>query len=197
MTAPWISAFAALWILVVVLGLLVLGTLRRIVPILERLESQTPAISADAAPRGLPRGRPVPEFEASQASGDRFGISDLRGSPSFVLFLSEECRACARFVRDLAKDRVPELGAKLVLVVDDATLALELARAEGVTVLVQQDREIAEVFDSNVHPHAFALDAGGVVLASGTPNDWMRLRRLRESAAKGGESKPDLTVAAP
>lgn len=196
MTAPWAAAFVALWMLVVVLGFLVVGTLRRLAPILERLESESPPISADAAPRGLPRGTPVPEFEAKQAGGAPFGASGLRGAPSFVLFLSEDCRACARFVRDLGKGRVPELGAQLVVVVDDAPLALELARADGVTVLVQRDRKIADIFESNVSPHAFALDAEGVVLASGTPNDWTRLRRLREPAPKGGGSEPDLAVAA-
>jgi hypothetical protein len=196
MTDPWIVTFVALWLLVVMIGLLVLGTLRRIVPILERLESYTPAMSADALPRGLPLGASVPEFEGERATGGQFGPSDLRGSPSFVLFLSDECRPCARFVRDLAKGRVPELGAKLVVVVDDASLADQFALAQGVTVLVQQERELADAFDSNVTPHAFALDADAIVLGSGTPNDWTRLRHLGQPAAKGGENESTFVAAA-
>jgi hypothetical protein len=196
MTDPWIVAFIALWMLVIVIGLLVLGTLRRIVPTLERLESYAPPISADAIPRGLPAGASIPELEAERAGGGQFAISDLRGSLSFVLFLSDECRPCARFVRDLTKDRVPELGARLVVVVESASLAEQVARAQGVTVLIQRERELADVFDSNVTPHAFALDADAVVLASGTPNDWTRLRLLGQAAAKGGESDSTVVAAA-
>lgn len=196
MTDPWIVAFVALWLLVVVIGLLVLGALRRIVPILERLESYTPPVSVDALPRGLPRGTRIPEFEAERAGGGQFGTSDLRGSPSFVLFLSEECRPCARFIRDLARDRVPELGGKLVVVADNASLAHQFAPAQGLTVLVQRDREIADVFESNVTPHAFALDADAMVLGGGTPNDWTRLRHLGQPAAKGGESESTVVAAA-
>lgn len=196
MTDPWIVAFVALWMLVVVIGFLVLGTLRRIVPTLERLESSTLPISADALPRGLPPGARVPEFEGERGVGGQRGTSDLRGSPSFVLFLSEECHPCAQFVRDLSKDRVPELGAKLVVVVDKASLARQFTSTQGVTVFVQQDREIADAFDSNVTPHAFALDADAIVLASGTPNDWTRLRHLTQLAAKGGESESTVVAAA-
>lgn len=196
MTDAWIVAFVALWVLVLVIGLLVLGTLRRIVPTLERLESYIPPISADALPRGLSAGAAVPEFEAERAGGGRFAISDLRGSPAFVLFLSEECRPCARFVRDLAKNRVPDLAAKLVVVVESDSLAEQVARAEGAVVLVQRERELADAFDSNVTPHAFVLDADAVVLASGTPNDWTRLRHLADAAAKGGESESSVVAAA-
>jgi AhpC/TSA family len=196
-TAPWIVSFVALWVLVVVLALLVLGTLRRIAPLLERLESQHSGATADAAPRGLVRGTRVPDFEAVRADGGRFETSDLRGSESFVLFLSESCRACARFLRRLERDRVPDLSAELVVVVEDAALARRLDRAAGVTVLVQRDREIAGAFDSNVHPHAFVLDANGLVLGSGTPNDWARLERLREAAVEGGDTRVKLAAVLP
>jgi hypothetical protein len=53
-------------------------------------------------------------------------------------------------------------------------------------VLVQEDRSLAHLFESAATPHAFVVDHDARVLASGTPNDWDRLRELVTRAERGG-----------
>lgn len=196
MTTPWIVAFVALWMLVIVLGLLVLGTLRRLAPLIERAEESLSAAAAGMSPGGLPIGSTVPAFSVEEVGGSTFTHGHLEGSRTIVLFLSSSCRACERFVDDLENGRIPNLGVQLVVVSDDADQALTFSRASSVTMLVQKDRSLSRVFESDATPQAFVVDEARRVLASGTPNDWERLRRLLAEAERGGGRELDVAAAA-
>lgn len=194
MSAAWVAAFVALAGLVVFLALLVLGLMRRFAPLLERTEAALGRMNHDLAPSGLAIGSRIPEFEL-ESGGTVFTDEDLRGAKAVVLFLGATCQACERFERDLSRSRAPDVGARLVVVTDDSEEALSLAASSTVTVVTQQGRSLSRVFESNVTPHAFVLDESGVVLASGTPNDWERLRQLVPRAVRGGEADSSLAAA--
>ncbi|HXG77237.1 MAG TPA: redoxin domain-containing protein [Gaiellaceae bacterium] len=185
MSGPWIAAFAALWGLVIVIGLVVLGTLRRLTGLLERAEESLRA-AATISLGGLWPGTTVPPFASETVEGDSFGASDLDGDQWIVLFLSSACQACEPLVEDLKSAAVPDLGSRLVVVAEDAGWARELARARSVSVLVDEDGAIARMFDIRVVPQAFVIDEARTVLAAGRPNSWDGLRDLQTSALNGG-----------
>jgi peroxiredoxin len=192
MSAPWLAALLALWAIVILLALIVLGTLRRLVPLLERAEASLGASNHNARRSGLSPGTPVPAFSAQELGRATFTDADLRGSKSIVLFLGSACAACERFVDDLRVGRVPDLGAHLIVVADVAEDA-ENYRAHGVTVLVQQDRSLARIFERDRVPHAFVVDEDGRVLANSWPNEWERLRALVRQADGGGVRESDFS----
>lgn len=187
----WIGSFAALWVVVVVVGFLVLGMLRRIAPLLERAE-ETFQATLSTSFGGLAVGAKVPSFEARTVSGESFTDADLLGGRSVVLFLGSSCRACESFVEDLGTGHIPRLGARLVVVAEDRDSASELARATDVTVLIDHDRVLAETFDTRLVPRAFVVDGRGSVLAEGRPNEWNQLERL---IAEGGGLDSETTAA--
>lgn len=195
MSGAWIAAFLALAGLTVLIGLLVLGTLRRVAPLLERTEARLAELAPDMTPRGLALGESVPPFEAHRHDGGTFSDADLHGRESLVLFLGVACRACERLIDDLERGRVPELGAALVVVTESAEQARRLATEEGVAVVVQRERELSRAFESNVTPHAFVVDAAGAIRGRGTPNDWERLQQLAADAKRGGAADYSLTAA--
>lgn len=194
MSGLWIGAFVGLCGLVVILGVIVLGTLRRLLPVLERAETSLASVSTRISPGGLPSGSTVPAFSAEEIGGSLFSEADLEGSKSIVLFLSSSCVACARLVDDLERGRVPDLGARLV-VVSDRVQASRFEHLTGVSVLAQEGRSLASVFETDATPHAFVVDETRRILASGTPNDWDRLRLLLAEAEKGGASGSDVAAA--
>jgi len=191
MSGLWAAAFVTLWALVIALALLTLGALRRLVPLLERAEESLRS-GASASLGGLAPGTAVRPFMAREVAGRTFTEDDLLGSTSVVLFVGADCRSCERLVDDLRSGAVPELEAPL-FVVASAELAESLSHA--VTVLADDDRVIAEAFDSRLVPHAFVLDQHGTVLAVGRPNDWGRLRHLL-ATAKGGDREAKTSAAA-
>lgn len=194
MSGLWTGAFVGVCGIVVILGLIVLGTLRRLLPVLERAEASLASVGARISPGGLPSGSTVPAFSVEEIGGSLFSEGDLEGSKSVVLFLSSSCVACAQFVDDLELGRVPDLGVRLV-VVSDRSQAGRFEQLTGVIVLVQEGRSLASVFETEATPHAFVVDEQRRILASGTPNDWERLRRLLAEAEKGGASGSDIAAA--
>jgi thiol-disulfide isomerase/thioredoxin len=112
----------------------------------------------------------------------------LRGEPSLVLFLSSTCAPCKELARQLRRPVAAEtVGARLVVVVRDEheAHALELT---GVEVVYQPDFALSRAFETSATPHAFAIDADGIVAGSSTPNTLGRLRELGDVARRGGEA---------
>lgn len=194
MSTPWVAAFLALWAIVILLAFIVLGTLRRLVPLLERAEASLATANDTARRSGLSPGTPVPAFSARELGGATFTDADLRGSTTIVFFLGSACAACGRFVDDFRAARVPNLGARLVVVADVLEEA-ENFDAAGVTVLLQRNRSLARVFESDRVPHAFVINEDGHVLANGWPNDWERLEALVREAEEGGGRESDFSSA--
>jgi peroxiredoxin len=197
MTTPWIVAFAAQWVFVLLVGLIVLGTFRRVTPLLERSEGVIASAARQIAIGGLAPGSAVPDFAVESVGGARFSRDDLLGrETTVVLFLGSGCRACERLVDDLEHDRVPDIGAQVVIVSGAPTEAHRLAIARNVEVLVDDHHELSHAFESAVTPHAFVVNGHGVVAGSGTPNEWEELRSLLD-AAEGGDRHPDFAAAGP
>lgn len=192
MTGPWIAALVALSALVFLLTLLVLGTLRRITPLLERTEAWLAA--APPHQSGLSPGTAVPPFVAVDNTGETFTTADLRGSRTLVLFLGSGCQACDRFVGDLRAGLAPDVGARLIVIAEDPEEARDLA-ASGVRVLVQEEHSLSRVFQSDRIPHAFVLGEEATVIASSWPNDWEGLRNLVSETKKGGGRDSDVAAA--
>lgn len=195
MIGLWIVAFAALWALVVIVGLIVLGMLRRLLPLIERAEAALSA-AAEISHGGLPDGATVPPFTATEVGGSTFTEADLEGGRTIALFVSPSCRACEGLVADLKEGHVPDLGVALVAVSDDRDQAGEFKRSRSIRVLVQDGRSLADIFASNVTPHAFVIGEERRIEASGIPSDWGSLRRLAGGAEKGGSSESEIAAAA-
>lgn len=187
MSTPWIAAFAGLAALVILLGLLVLGTLRRISPILEKAESKLLLMPSDLAPAGLAPGTPVPDFQAQDLNGSAFRAVDLRGTEGIVLFLDSDCEPCRTLTSEVVADNGGGLDARLTVVVDSRADGLELDRIPGITVLHQVDREVARAFQSSVAPHAFAISAAGTVVETGNPNTLKDLQAIAHRIKGGGD----------
>jgi peroxiredoxin len=186
-TYPWIIAFAVLCAFVAVLGLIVLGLLRRVSLVLEEAESVLRA----RHPRGLgglAPGTPIPEFEGVSRGGSRFVSSDLLGTRAVVVLLGSNCPACRMLEADLAASDLSDLGARAIAVVSDADHAERLARIADLEVVQQEDHAIAGAFQSNVTPHTFVVDSEGVIVSSGTPNTFDSLTRLASDVEGGGRT---------
>jgi hypothetical protein len=188
MSTAWIAAFATLWAIVIVLGVLVFGMLQRLEGLFEDFGTVLSAATQRLRLDGLQPGALVGPFTAVDVTGRRFTDADLRQWPgAVVLFLSSSCAACEQFVRDLAAERAPELGIPLVVVADELGEAKRLAAAQDVTVLLQKDSLVARAFESHRTPHAFVVDDTGRVVTSGSPNSWDGLHDLVARLSGGGE----------
>jgi hypothetical protein len=177
MSGPWLAAFVALWIVVMVLAGLVLGLLRRVEGILTRAESHSAAMII--TPKfGLHPGELVPAFMGHDASGRPVDSSDvLSAAPLVFLFVEEGCRPCGQLVTDLATEGW-QANTPLVLVASNQLKSREWLNRSlgGVSVLFEENNRISDAFATGVTPNAFLVGDRRTVIAQFGPASLSALR---------------------
>ncbi|MHB1242467.1 MAG: peroxiredoxin family protein [Gaiellaceae bacterium] len=190
MSVPWIIAFVALSFVVLIVGLLVVGIQRRLSTVLEAAEAVVRLSGTQFGAGGLPAGSVVPNFEAYDEHGQPISSAVLLAEPAIVVFLASDCEPCHRLVAELSvNERVSTLGVDLVIVLSAGDVGLRLPERDGLTVVSQRDREVANAFDTKAAPHAFAVGAERTIVASGTPNSFGQLEQLALRLRKGGDAE--------
>ena len=187
MSIGWIALVLVLWIVVLVLAVMVVGILRRVAPLLERVGDAS-SLPSPFAPLGLPPGSRLPAFHARTLNNERFTADELLGRTAIVLFLDGNCSACRMLEDDMWQSGIVEVDTHLYIVVSDESEALRLTGLEA-TILLQRDNAVTRAFASNATPHAFGVSADGFVLANETPNTAAGLRRIAEQLEEGGEER--------
>lgn len=194
MTLPWMMAFAAGSLVVLVLCITLLGLVARIDPLLSDTRTALDLATAQLRVDGLQRGEFVGNFVASTLDGEAFSTADLTSEASIVLFLSSECEACAQLLAGLEGMKVPTLPYRLIVASREHDLAERVSSGDRL-VIMQPDAAMASAFESHRTPHVFVVDRVGRVLATGSPNTWDALRQLVDAAVEGGDRRPDSPAA--
>ncbi|MGI9020517.1 MAG: MauE/DoxX family redox-associated membrane protein [Solirubrobacterales bacterium] len=132
---------------------------------------------AEAPAKGVPVGQPAPAFELPDLEGEFVSLASLvaAGRPSVLFFTDPGCGPCnAMMPRVGAWQR--EHAERLTMAVlsrggADANRAK--AQEHGLaSILIQENREVAEPYDAVATPSAVAIDANGRIaspVASGEP----------------------------
>lgn len=154
--AAWLGAVAAAQ------SVLLVGVLRRHGRLLARLDG---AEDAPAAAE-LAMGSAAPAFTLPDLSGELVTLDDLRapGLPLLVVFADPGCGPCTALLPELARWQDQHRGRVAVALVSRGDLDVNRAHAEehGLElVLLQEDREVAEVYGAHGTPSAVLIDHDG------------------------------------
>jgi cytochrome oxidase Cu insertion factor (SCO1/SenC/PrrC family) len=97
------ATYIAVWVAVVLQGVLILA-------LLQRLEKLRQIMERGRSPsEKLPIGSSAPQFSAIDWSGKQASLQDFAGEEGILLFLSPTCYVCKDFVDSIAsaKDELP------------------------------------------------------------------------------------------
>ena len=166
MSAPWVAAFAALWLVTLLNTALVLGGLRRIANVLERAEARLPA---EEPTFGKAVGSAVDPFHLVDESGADVPWNGFVREPTILLFMSTGCVACTDLAGRLRDVDEQVDGVPLVVVMDDSPEARRELLPAGLRVLYQRDGAATRALENRATPQAYVLDPSGVVLSRGVP----------------------------
>ena len=165
MSTPWQIAFAVQSLATVILGVLLLGLLRRVTPAPEVAAQRTHDL-ASTAPLGLRPGSTPPGFTVTDEVGNRLILSDLLApAATLVLFLSSDCAPCVAIATGLAAlDPPPEDTALVVIESHHSIERRPLADLWWLRAYRDDEQYTAAgTFRTNATPHAFLLDSAGRV----------------------------------
>jgi hypothetical protein len=183
-------AVGALWIVVLVLAVLVLGILRRIIPLLTRAESILSQGQDEQGTDGLPIGEQVPEFELIDAEGEVVRPGQSLPLPAVFLFVQQGCEPCQDLVAALSERAESFAGTRLCIIAAGEPDDYNALRARGLFVFGQSEGQALRAFDNNEFPNAFAVDQDAKIVGKMTMDSVADLERLVREADAYGEAYP-------
>jgi thiol-disulfide isomerase/thioredoxin/uncharacterized membrane protein YphA (DoxX/SURF4 family) len=133
-----------------------------------RLRTQLDAAQAGAAPPGLPRGTPAPNFELATVRGTAASLTELReqGGPTVLVFVSTACGPCLTLLPQLAHWQDALAGSVAIAAIfEGGPEEIERVSAEhGLSpVLAQARQEAFELYSLGATPSAVLITGDGAI----------------------------------
>lgn len=176
----------ALWILLLGVGFLLLGTLRSLGLLKWRFEELEATRPVRKGREGLPPGRKAPDFRLPATAGGEVSLSDFGGRRVLLVFTQSRCGPCHDIAPEL--NRLHETGEQQVLVVNngepDATAEWAAEIRAAFPIATQEDRSVSKEYQVLATPYAFVVDERGVIAAKGVAGSPQYLRYILEAARK-------------
>jgi hypothetical protein len=163
--AGWLIA-AALAVLLGWLGLALVGVVRE----LSRLRERVAALESEAEPvhvgSGLAVGRRAPTWSITTAAGDEVTSASVAGTRYLLVFADADCRACDVLVPSLVRASAAGALPRAVIVGRGDAATMPASWRSGASG-VERDGVVSEAFEVEVSPHVFVVDEGGSIVAQG------------------------------
>lgn len=185
MSAIFYVSYVALWILLLVQGVLLLLVYRHFgLAALGTVEG----VQRD----GLPVGELAPTFSGVSMQGDTINWEPASGRTHFLAFVSAECTPCARILPAIHQVAKVANRLAMTLVVTGPQenmqhLVEKFHPPLSITYLADDGNGTPDRYRVRVTPFAFVVGEDGRILAKGLCDSPMRLQQL---LAAGGQEFP-------
>ncbi|MDA8284637.1 MAG: redoxin domain-containing protein [Actinomycetota bacterium] len=124
-------------------------------------------------------GDPLPAFSAPTPDGSMVSTEAFGGQPRVLVFVSAGCGPCHALMEELAGAR--DLSGAVTVVTQREDLQA-LGVPKGVTVLLQDGREMEDLLGLVSSPFGITLTQAGIVADKRVPNTTDHLRELLSTA---------------
>lgn len=169
MTTLLLISTIVLWLTVLGLAFLLLGTLRALGLLswrLEQLEATTPSrLGRD----GLKVGKKAPDFTLASVANGAQALRDFAGRKTLLVFTQSGCGPCKTIVPEL--NRLHDHGDCRVAVVSngepDHTRRWAEENGARFPVLIQEKLAVSKRYQVFATPFAFLLDEQGIITSKG------------------------------
>lgn len=181
MSGPWIAGFTVLWVVVLLLGVILLGFVRRTSLVLERVEAMLRS-SMDGI-SGLPRGSRLPRFEARTQAGAPLTHESLMGQRAVIIFIGPDCTPCEVLADELVRVADPPTAVPIYAVMTslDGTTGDVLDMGPHVTAVVDEADDVSAAFRIGMSPYGFALNESGILVDRAVTNSVEDIQRLAQA----------------
>jgi methylamine dehydrogenase accessory protein MauD len=204
MTGDWtlwttlgLASQILLWLAVLFLGFLLLGTLRAMGLLKWRLEQLEATMPSRLGRSGLKVGKKAPDFTLSSVAGAEVALRDFVGHRVLLVFTQSSCGPCRQIMPELNRLAARDLQV-LVLNKGDARTTHELAAELKLRfpVLIQDGLDISKKYEAFATPFAFLINENGVVASRGIISNKQQIGYVLSGAggAKNGHVESDSPV---
>ncbi|HET9014991.1 MAG TPA: redoxin domain-containing protein [Thermomicrobiaceae bacterium] len=180
MSGFWLGSYIALWVIIVMLSVIVMGLLRQLGLIQLRLGPEPGVLLTR---EGLERGTQAPDFEATNLnSNEPMRLGSLRGQRTVLVFVSPTCFSCRQLAPHLNEVRRNQEGHTHIVTIcygsQDTCSEFRAAYRLETPLLLDATNAIGKSYNVNMTPFAYLIDENGVVRIRGVVNSWPQLEAL-------------------
>ncbi|WP_330254647.1 redoxin family protein [Nocardia sp. NBC_00565] len=168
MSWPWIAVVLMLVVVVVAQGLLMIGLMTRIEPMLTHMQTLL-----DRRTTLRPAaGTRLPDAELRDGDGAPVYSSQWLGRPRLLLFATATCPPCTALLDDLRTPTVPEPAIPVMLVTDEesARVLRDGTLPDWLAILHEHEDELSEGLEVGRTPLAVLVDQHNRVRHTAVPN---------------------------
>jgi methylamine dehydrogenase accessory protein MauD len=175
-----------LWLFILLLGFLLLGTLRALGVLSWRLEQLQATAPKRLGRDGLKPGKKAPDFTLPNMEGEEVSLHDFAGSKVLLVFTQGGCGPCERVLPEL--NRLGRSDDLQVLVVNngnrEATRSFAEKAGAQFPVLAQEHFSVARQYQMFATPFAFLIDERGIIRSNGIINNRQHIGYVLSGAGK-------------
>jgi peroxiredoxin len=161
LSLPFGLSYAALWIVVILQGVILLGVVRMV------YQLQRVGVSR----LGNQRGDEAPEFSAVDLTGTMIRSVEFAGHLTALLFVSPSCRACSTTLAEMDALSYKTDGNMMVICQAERGDCIQLAAKYQLSVptIVDDDRRISNLFSVATVPTAVLINEENHIHSYGHP----------------------------
>jgi methylamine dehydrogenase accessory protein MauD len=174
----WLIAFIALWLIVLFLGFLLLGTLRTVGLLRWRLEQLEAIMPSRVGRSGLRPGKQAPDFTLPSVAGPDVSLHDFAGRKVLLVFSQNNCKYCHRVMPDLARQQRGD-GLQVLVINNgdpDTTRKWAAQAQAGFPILIQENWQVSRRYEMFATPFAFLINERGLIASKGIINNAEHIR---------------------
>lgn len=175
---PFLVSYAALWIVVVLQGVLLFGLVR----ITYQLQQGVRPSPLNA--KRLGRGAPAPAFSAATLTGEVIGTETFLGKLTALLFVSPNCPSCMATLYEMEALEYKTKGNLRIVCRGSEEECAQLAFANQVVapVIADAEHEISRSYGISSVPTAVLIDETGHIHSYGEPKRGEEVGAMLEHA---------------
>lgn len=180
MSNPFYISYVALWMLVILQSLILLG--------LVRMVSQLQQSSSATDRGGMSAGEEAPQFDAVSLSGMPIHSRDFVGRLTALLFVSTTCPACTGILQDMEPVSYKTNGNVIVICKaghEDCQYLAEFYKL-NVPVVADVDDRLCQLYKISSVPTAVLINANNRIQSYGQP--------LQEKVGGDSQEAPNAIV---
>lgn len=165
MDIAFLLSYGALWVLVVLEILVLLGLIQAV----HRLQQAGSSMATESDGQSTMIGKYLPGFQVVDRRGLQIDSIGFRGRNVVLLFVSPTCKGCARVLDNLAP--LSRRGEVIVLCRGSNRECEQLARQHSLTIPVglDVDDKVSDLLHINGVPTAVVIDPEGRIRSYGYP----------------------------